>query len=239
MPFRRLEILASGEPPEHGIYSNHLSVLAEAGIEERVAARLVRALTDGAFGTWDEVVLRMMPGDTPWPRLLVDAFRGAGLHAELAETGRAPYVPLPTTWEAYLKSLSANGRRNINSSLKAFDAWAGGTTRLETATNMDDLEKGKEVLVRLHHARWAADERSGVFRSPLYIQFHDALMRRLAEQGSLELVWLCAQHEPVAVLYGMTWAGKVYAYQTGRRTDLPPPVEAGRSPSGDGHTAGH
>src|SRR5262249_55953127 len=37
LPFRRLEFLASGEPDEHGIYSNHLSLLAERGAEERVA----------------------------------------------------------------------------------------------------------------------------------------------------------------------------------------------------------
>jgi CelD/BcsL family acetyltransferase involved in cellulose biosynthesis len=60
-----------------------------------------------------------------------------------------------------------------------------------------------------------------VFRSPLYLRFHDAVMRDLAQSGDLELHWLCARGEPVAALYGMHHAGKVYAYQTGRRTDLP------------------
>jgi CelD/BcsL family acetyltransferase involved in cellulose biosynthesis len=60
-----------------------------------------------------------------------------------------------------------------------------------------------------------------VFRSPFYLRFHGIIMRRLAEQGALELHWLCARDEPIAVLYGMTWQGKVIAYQTGRRTDLP------------------
>jgi CelD/BcsL family acetyltransferase involved in cellulose biosynthesis len=226
LPFRRLEFLASGEPADHGVYSNHLAVLAERGAEEQVAQRLARAVAARAFGTWDEVVLGMMSGDTPWPGLLAAAFRVAGFDARITETARAPYVTLPPTWEAYLQGLSANGRRNVRRSLAAFDAWAGGTTRLECARGGADLARGRSILIGLHHARWAADG-GGVFRSPHYLRFHDAIMRRLAERGALELLWLCARGEPVAALYGMTWAGKVYAYQAGRRPDVPARVRAG------------
>jgi CelD/BcsL family acetyltransferase involved in cellulose biosynthesis len=227
LPFRRLEFLASGEPPGHGIFSNHLTVLAECGAEGRVAAALARAVAGGAFGPWDEVVLPMMPGDTPLPGLLAEAFRAAGLHAELTETGRAPYAPLPATWDEYLRGLSPASRRAVKRSLRAFDAWSGGTTRLEGVASVDDLPKGKQILTQLHQARWASDRECGLFRSPLYLRFHDAVMRVLAERRALALLWLCACGEPVAVLYGMDWGGKVYAYQTGRRTDVPPQLRPG------------
>jgi CelD/BcsL family acetyltransferase involved in cellulose biosynthesis len=227
LPFRRLELLASGEPLAHGICSNHLAVLAERGAEERVARAFVRGLTAGAFGDWDEVVLPMMSGDTPMPRLLVDAFQAAGINAELTETTRAPYGELPPTWDAYLQALGRNSRRHIKRSLQAFDEWAGGATRLESVCDLADLEKGKAILVQLHQGRWAGDGQLGVFRSPLFLQFHDDLMRRLLVEGKLELLWLCVRDEPVAALYGMVWAGKVYAYQTGRRFDLPEDVRPG------------
>jgi CelD/BcsL family acetyltransferase involved in cellulose biosynthesis len=221
LPFRRLELLASGEKDQHGIYSNHLSILAERGFEEEVAQRLAHGISHGAFGCWDEVVLPMMAGDTVMPALLARAFRAAGLIAEMKETARAPYIELPPTWDAYLQGLGPNSRRNIQRSQKAFDAWCGGTTRLESATTPADLAKGKQVLVNLHHQRWESDDQPGVFRSPFYLRFHDAIMQRLAEQGELELHWLCARDEPVAVFYGMAWQGKIYAYQMGRRMDLP------------------
>ena len=44
----------------------------------------------------------MMDGDGPMPDLLTAAFRAAGLAAEKVETARAPYIPLPATWDAYL-----------------------------------------------------------------------------------------------------------------------------------------
>jgi CelD/BcsL family acetyltransferase involved in cellulose biosynthesis len=227
LPFRRLEFLGSGERPLEGIYSNHLAVLAERGAEERLAASLVKALVEGAFGGWDEVVLRMMSGDTPFPDLLTAASRAARLSAELTVTARAPYIPLPATWDEYLGGLGANSRRNVQRSLRAFEAWSGGTMRLEGVTGPADLEKGKQILVRLHHARWTGTDHAGVFRTPPYLAFHDLLMRSLAERGELELLWLSARDEPVAVLYGMTWNGKVYAYQTGRRTDVPGNVRPG------------
>jgi CelD/BcsL family acetyltransferase involved in cellulose biosynthesis len=227
LPFRRLELLGSGEPAGHGAYSNHLGVLAERGLEGPLARALVKSLCGGAFGPFDEVVLPMMAGDGPLPGLLLEACRAAGLQADLAVTARAPYVPLPATWDGYLRGLGAGARRNVQRSLKAFDAWAGGTTRLEVLASPADLAKGRQVLLELHQARWAAVGQGGVFRSPLFLTFHDALMATLAGRGALELLWLSARGEPVAVLYGMSWAGKVYAYQAGRRIDLPGNVRPG------------
>jgi CelD/BcsL family acetyltransferase involved in cellulose biosynthesis len=227
LPFIRLEFLASGEPPEDGIYSNHLGVLAERGAEEKVAHRLVEAITAGAFGSWDEVVLPMMSGDTALPDRLVEAFRAKRYSAEATVMAGAPYISLPATWAMYLRSLSANGRRNLERSLKAFDKWSQGTTALECITNSADLEKGRSILMTLHHERWTSADQTGVFRSPLFLGFHDRMMRTLAELGSLELLILRGRGKPVAALYSMVWAGKVYAYQTGRRIDLPANLRPG------------
>jgi CelD/BcsL family acetyltransferase involved in cellulose biosynthesis len=227
LPFRRLEFLGSGEREGHGICSNHLNVVAERGAEAAVARRLATALTTGSFGAWDELVLPMMDADGPMPALLTAAFRDAGLEAESFETARGPYIPLPATWDAYLKSLSCTRRHHLTRSLRAFDQWAAGTARLVRVTDMDGLEKGKRILIDLHHARWASDSGCGVFRAPSYLQFHNATMRWLLERGALELLYLTAHGRPVAALYGMSWGDKVYAYQIGRRLDVPANVRPG------------
>jgi CelD/BcsL family acetyltransferase involved in cellulose biosynthesis len=227
VPFRRLEFLASGEREGHGVCSNHLNVIAERGAEEPVARRLVVALTDGTFGAWDEVVLPMMDGDGPMPALLATAFREAGLSVETTETARAPYISLPKTWETYLKSLSSTHRRQVTRSLRAFEEWADGAARLDRVTDAAELEQAKRVLVELHHARWEGDGQSGVFHSPSFLQFHDAIMRTLLERGSLELLRLSVRGEPVAALYGMTWGDKTIAYQTGRSLNVPNSIRPG------------
>jgi CelD/BcsL family acetyltransferase involved in cellulose biosynthesis len=227
VPFRRLEFLASGEREGHGICSNHLHVIAERGAEETVARRLAVALTEGTFGAWDEVVLPMMDGDGPMPALLATAFREAGLTVETTETARAPYISLPKTWEGYLKSLSCTHRRQVTRSLRAFEEWADGAARLDRVTDPADLQKATRVLIDLHHARWVGDGQSGVFRSPSFLQFHDAIMRTLLERGQLELLQLTVRGQPVAALYGMTWGDKTIAYQTGRSSNVPNNVRPG------------
>ena len=227
LPFRRLEFLASGEPAEDGIYSNHLGVIAERGYEDQVTSRFVEGVCKGAFGSWDEVVLPMMAEDTGQPKRLVEAFRAAGYSAEAKVVTGAPYIPLPATWKAYLDGLTSSGKRNMERALNAFDKWSDHTTELECISTAAELEKGKAILTSLHRQRWSADDQTGVFCSPLFVSFHDEMMRTLVERGELELLILRAHGEPVAVIYSMVWAGKVQAYQTGRRTDVPSNVKPG------------
>ena len=220
LPFNRLELLASGEPVQVGIYSNHIGILAERGHEARIAGRWCKR-PRGELGRWDEIVLPMMSADTAMPELLVEAFRAAGFEAEISVQAGAPYIPLPASWKEYLAGLSANSRRNIERSLKAFDKWSGGTTELECISSVADLKRGQEILMGLHHERWGEQDQAGVFRSPLYLDFHERIMRTLAQRGALELLILRLRGQPMAALYSIAWAGKVIAYQTGRRIDVP------------------
>ncbi len=223
LPFRRLELLGSGETAEHGIYSNHLAIIAERGSEHRIAVRFVEALNAGVFGAWDEIVLPMMAGDSAMPSMLVEAMLNAGFHADMTTTALARYIPLPSSWDDYLKTLSKNRRKKLRQSLNDFDAWSDGTTELEAVT-CANLERGRQILIDLHHARWAG---AGVFRSPYFLDFHQALMRDLAARGDLELLILRARGEPIAAVYNFSWANKVYTYQSGRRVDLPEHLSPG------------
>ena len=227
LPFTRLELLASGELAEHGIYSNHIGILAERGLEAKVANALAAAIADAALCRWDEIVLPMMSADTALPELLVEAFRTASYDTESTVLAGALYIPLPTSWSEFLRGLSPNSRRNIERSIKSFDKWANGTTELECIATCADLERGKAILMSLHHERWGAADQSGVFRSPLFLAFHNRMMRTLVERGALELLILRARGEPVAAFYSMVWAGKVIGYQTGRRIDVPANIRPG------------
>ncbi len=221
LPFRRLEFLASGEPVEDSICSNYSNIIAAAGCEANVAQAFVAAVNADAFGGWDEIVLPMMAGDTAMPELLVQAFQATGFHAEAEVVAAAPYIALPSRWEDYLKALSKDHRHKIKRGLAAFDKWSGGTTELECITKPADLARGMEILVQLHHHRWASDGELGVFRSPFFLGFHDRVTRILAERGGVEFLILRARGEPIAASYNLIWNKKVHAYQTGRRMDLP------------------
>jgi CelD/BcsL family acetyltransferase involved in cellulose biosynthesis len=224
IPFRRLELLGTGEDEQDEICSEYLAVITERGAEAELLSSLADAFARGAFGSWDELVLDRMNGASALPSLLAAELRRAGAAAALEETSVAPFIPLPTTWEAYLQGISATSRYLVTRSLRDFDRWAGDGFALHQARSRAELVEGRAALVALHERRWR-DE--GAFSSRRFDAFHGEVMPALLDRGALDLSWICARGEPVAALYNLRWNGKIYSYQCGRRLDVPREVRPG------------
>jgi CelD/BcsL family acetyltransferase involved in cellulose biosynthesis len=227
LPFRRLELLGSGEAEVDEICSEYLGVVAEKKREQDVVSELARALAKGHLGSFDEIVFPAMRGESPSARLLVRALESAGFGVRATVTAECPYIALPKTWDDYLVALSSSERRFVKQSLASFDAWAGGESELHEARTLAELERGSAILRALHGERWTAAGDDGVFGSARFRDFHDEVMRALLDRNALELQWLSVRGEPVAALYNFTWNDKVYFYQSGRKLDVPNGVRPG------------
>jgi CelD/BcsL family acetyltransferase involved in cellulose biosynthesis len=227
IPFRRLEPLGSGEDEEDEICSDYLNVIVERGAEVRVAESLATELARANVGRWDELILPAMDGASPLPPLLERAFWRNGLRTVLEEVNAAPYIPLPSSWDAYLGMLPSSRRYLVTRSQRDFDRWARGAATFSVARTLDELAEGKRVLRSLHAERWAADGRRGAFESNRFSAFHDHAMAELFARGALELSWLSVGAEPVAALYNIVHDRKVFFYQCGRKMTVPKGVRPG------------
>jgi CelD/BcsL family acetyltransferase involved in cellulose biosynthesis len=227
IPFRRLELLASGEDEADEICSVYLGVIVERGAESDVAHALADALAGTLLGRWDELVMPAMRADSALPVLLAQKLRHHGLQARIEVTHASPYIALPSRWEDYLGALSASHRYLVRRSMRDLESWAGGALRFERARTSAELERGRELLYRLHSERWSAKGRAGVFASPRFREFHDEVMPALFDRGALDLAWLQARGEPIAALYNIVWQNKLYFYQSGRKVDLPKGLRPG------------
>jgi len=227
LPFRRLELLGSGEDEEDEICSEYLGVVAERGREAEVTAELANALAKLRLGEWDEVVFPSMRGESRAARMLLEALERAGLAVEASVTADCPYIALPATFDDYLARLSSSNRQFVKRSVSSFEAWAQDDVQWREARTVEELEHASSILRALHHERWSAAGQRGVFASRRFREFHDEVMRELLSAGALELSWLVVRNEPVAALYNFSWNGKVYFYQSGRKLDLPNQVRPG------------
>jgi CelD/BcsL family acetyltransferase involved in cellulose biosynthesis len=227
IPFRRIELIATGESEEDEIVSDYIGVIADHGYEDDVAHAVAAAITGGALGTCDELVMSALDGELAIGRTLSRALEGCGMTVVRRATVGSPYIRLPATWEAYLAGLSGSGRYLVNRSLRDFDKWAGADVELARVRSMADLEEGKRVLVRLHEQRWQAAGQKGVFASELFSRFHDAVLPALVERNALDLCWLKVRGQPVAVSYSFIWDNKVLFYQGGRTLEVPKGVRPG------------
>jgi len=224
IPFRRLEMVGSGEHDSDETCADYLGLIAEKGREAEVASAFADALVSNVAGGWDELVLSSMNGDGVMPSLLSAALTARGLQVDVEEWSTAPYVPLPKTWDAYLASLHQTKRAQLRKSLRAFETWAGGPPVLTRVSSLSELAEGKRVLMALHRERWGSD---GVFGSAKFRAFHDRVMPELHAKGALDLGWMSVRGEPVAAFYNLRWNGKLHFYQSGRRLDIPADVRVG------------
>jgi CelD/BcsL family acetyltransferase involved in cellulose biosynthesis len=227
VPFRRIELLATGESEADEIVSDYLGVVAERGYEQPVADALAAGIRQGTLGACDEVLLSALDGDDPMVPALATALGGQGMAVEQAAATPSPYIKLPATWEAYLAALSGSGRYLVNRSLRDFDKWAGKEVELVRVRAPADLEQGKRILVMLHEQRWKSSGEAGVFASRLFTRFHDAVLPALLERGALDLCWLNVRGQPIAVAYNLIWDNKVLFYQGGRTLEVPKAVRPG------------
>lgn len=229
--FKRLEVLASGEDEADESCSDYLGLIAEKGREREVVAAFASALGSNVLGAWDELVIPAMNGDSPVPAMLKEELERNGLLVSLEEKDTSPYVALPKTWDEYLGLLKQSKRGQLRKSLRAMDKWAGGSPVIERVTSLDQLEKGKDILLALHKERWAAGGAGGigegVFSSKKYRAFQDTLMPRLLEAGILDLGWMSVKGQPVTAFYNFRYDGRVLHYQAGRKLDIPDEVRPG------------
>jgi CelD/BcsL family acetyltransferase involved in cellulose biosynthesis len=227
LPFRRLELLGSGEDEADEICSDYLGVVAESGMEEAVANALVDALAGGVLGGWDELVLSRMNGETAIPELLRAALERQGFTAECAPAGHARVLPLPASWDALLTSLPSTSRYFLKRSLRDFERWAEERAIVRVAETPADLAEGLGVLTRLHEERWWAAGEPSLFDSAPFRSFHQQVMPELLAAGALDLRWLLVDERPIAALYNIVWGDKVHFYQAGRALDLPKGIRPG------------
>jgi CelD/BcsL family acetyltransferase involved in cellulose biosynthesis len=224
IPFRRLEMLGTGELEADETCGDYLGVLAEKGRESDVASALAAALAGSAAGPWDELVIGSMNGESSLPGLIAAALRARGAHVTLEERSSCPYITLPDSWDAYLGSLKQTKRGQLRKALRAFESWAGGPPMVTRVTTAAELPEGRRVLMALHRERWGSD---GVFGSARFRAFHDRVMSALLAKGWLDLGWLSVRDEPVAAFYNFRCNGKVSFYQSGRKLDIPDAVRVG------------
>lgn len=227
IPFRRIEALGSGEDEQDEICSEYLTVIAERGAEEPVARALAKALAASALGAWDELLIPWMDGSKPAAELLAEALGREGSRTELRVTSHAPFIPLPATWDAYLRALPSPHRYFVTRSLRDFEGWAAGTARLDRVERVDELPQALSLLGSLHGERWTSAGREGAFASVRFRAFHEAVAPELLRAGELELLSLSAHGAPVAAAYNLVRGGKLRFYQSGRALGLPPKIRPG------------
>jgi CelD/BcsL family acetyltransferase involved in cellulose biosynthesis len=218
IPYRRLELLGSGEDEADEIDSDYLDLILRTGHELPVVERLLDYLRTQAPFAWDELILRPLPSDSFTLPLAGKLAETVGLSR--SELVRIPGVrlTLPSSWAAFLDTLERKQRYNVVRARRRLQA--AGSVRFRWTTDGAEFAADWPRLVELHQKRWAALGQPGCFASSRFRAFHEEVGPRLAETGRARIATLALNGRILAARYLFTDDRCVYAYQSGFDPEL-------------------
>jgi CelD/BcsL family acetyltransferase involved in cellulose biosynthesis len=206
--FRRLEFMGSGETTP-----NHLDIIARAEDHLDVLAALASYLSRCA-SEWDIFELDKLPGDRKTADELRTLLQTGGLVISLDVSAVCPYITLPDTFDAYIKSRSSSTRSDYRRDKRAL-ARDFPEAKLSVVETRGDLNRILDVLIDLHQTRWTGKGYVGAFSSERLISFYRGVARRALHAGILRLCYLHIGENVIAVQYNFVMADCVQGYLGG------------------------
>jgi CelD/BcsL family acetyltransferase involved in cellulose biosynthesis len=212
LPFRRFELLASGEAPADQICSDYIDWIAESGREAEVVGAVVGCLCTELSREWEELCLPDVSAESPNLGCIASEAGRRGLSVETLKREPCSVCRLPASWAEFLDGLGSGLRYKIRRGLREFERQGGS---YQVVSSAGELPEAVRILVALHQQRWTAKGRAGAFRSERRRRFHETLMPLALEQGWLRLGILRVKDEPIGAIYNFRYAGKIAFYQSG------------------------
>lgn len=191
--------------------SDNLDILAVPGREREVASALLDFLATGQR-RWDIASFDTMPADSPTGcALMLELQRRRW--GQFVARGTCCAVPLPPTWELYLRQVSPKEREKIRYLSRRLEKKY--RVRYSRCSDPDEVEPLLQQLFDLHARRWQQNGQAGSFVLPERRAFYRLLSSVLLNRNWLEFWTLKLDDTPVAAIYGFTYGGCCYSLQEG------------------------
>jgi len=212
LPFRRWELLASGESSGDEVCSDYLDWVVSSGREAEVVGLILDHLVGTMKSEWQEILIPDIAASSSSLQHLQTACGKRGLLYEILKREQSPYIRLPATWDMYLAGVSSSFRYKLRRGRRDFEQLGG---QYKVAETLRDVNEMFPKLVELHQARWAARGLPGAFASDLRRRFHNLIIPIALARGWLRLGVLFLPSGPIGAIYSFRYYGRVYFYQSG------------------------
>lgn len=187
--------------------SDYLDLLARAGQEEEAWA----ALLQSRAAERERWVLHAVPAASPTVAALAPLAGSCSLTATIEREERCPVLSLPSSWDAYLASLSGKHRHELTRKIRRFerDVPDGRVVSVHTAA---DVAARLDDFLTLHRASRTGKAK---FMDARMEAFFRAAIPALAARDGVRLWLLEAGGEPVASFICLEWDDTVGLYNSG------------------------
>jgi CelD/BcsL family acetyltransferase involved in cellulose biosynthesis len=194
--------------------SDNLDLIVEPGWEHKCASALISWLA--RHRNCGICSLNTFPSNSLAAKAIVAQLGAAKWLIREATTPNS-CIPLPSSWELYIESLSPKFRRQVTRCRKKVESQF--QTRLHRCERAADIPTMLETLYRLHQKRWTSANEKGSFVSAERRDFYARMALAFFNRGWLELWTLELNGKPVAAQMSFRYRDHVYGLQEGYDTD--------------------
>ena len=198
--------------------SDNLDLPVRAGFERSFAAALFRFL-ESDRNSWDFCELNTLPPASPGAsalRKLIEREKWSVNESEIPTSA----IPLPATWEEYLKQLSSKERGKVG--LRARRLEKKYEVQIRKCEQESEIDPLLHALYELHGKHWQARGLPGTLRSPARRQFYGELARLLLTRRQLELWVLELNGRIAAAQFGLRYGSTIFSLQEGFDPEFAP-----------------
>ena len=187
--------------------SDYLDLIAVPGREEEVWMALLQSRS-GERVEWE---LHAVPAASPTATSLAPLAATCGLTASVTVEERCPVLALPSSWEAYLASLSGKHRHELMRKTRRLERDAPDA-RVSSASTPAEIAARIGEFLDLHRRSRAGKAR---FMDERMEQFFRRVLAAFAERGACRLWFLDTSSGPIAAFVTIEWDDRVGLYNSG------------------------
>jgi CelD/BcsL family acetyltransferase involved in cellulose biosynthesis len=139
------------------------------------------------------------------------------LSTHLRTMTTSPYIPLPATWDDYLKSLGSKTRNTLYRKLKKLRE--EHVVEYQRYRPGDDLHDKIQCLFKLQQMAWQSRGLRGSFTDTAMSEFNTDIAWLFSERGWLNLSLIVVDGEVASAVYGFDYTDRFYYGPTGFHPD--------------------
>jgi CelD/BcsL family acetyltransferase involved in cellulose biosynthesis len=205
IPIRLLKLIGSEE-----VCSEYLDIITHKDRTDEVIKTMVSYLQEKLVD-WDILYFNDVNENSKLNEVLKQLRKGDNVIYQDRIHTTNPFITLPEREDVFFASLNHNKRSAIKRKEKKLAREHGFSF---ISTN-EGTEKAFHTFVTLHQKLWKSRGLPGMFKRKNFLQFHETVAKRFAENDWLHLYFLSVNGKPVASLYGFQYRDKFYYYQSG------------------------
>ncbi|MBF0448838.1 MAG: GNAT family N-acetyltransferase [Magnetococcales bacterium] len=196
-------------------HSDYLGPLIQAGEEERVLDGFLSTF----LSTQPQVgLLTFAEINERFSFNLCQTKMTRGWQSVRTKNSVCPFLPLPTTFESCLASLSSQSRYGIRRKERTLQRECQVTWGV--VVEPKELESRLSNFMSQHQARWHGRNRPGAFHARNTIDFHQTVSKRFLQADHLRLYYLDIDGQPASSYYLFKQGKTLFFYLSGFNPNL-------------------